>query len=144
MSSYLVAALRTGVRSGEIFGAPDIPSLTFGAPVEFRGEEGVWTPPHFFTAAVATCFLNTFEAIAEDSQFRFQSLVVTAEGFLERPEGNYRFTRITLRPKLIVSMAENQECGRHFLEDAKRACLISKSILSEVVLEPLVIVRSEC
>jgi organic hydroperoxide reductase OsmC/OhrA len=141
MSSYLVAAMRTGVRSGEVVGTSDVPRLSFGAPVEFKGEEGVWTPEHFFTAAVATCFVNTFESIAEISKFQFQSLGVTAEGILENGEGGYCFTGVTLRPKLTISRDESKKRGLLLLEKAGRVCLISRSILCEVSVEPKVVVR---
>jgi organic hydroperoxide reductase OsmC/OhrA len=143
VNSYLVAATWTGARSGEVLGVPEVPSLNFSAPVEFNGKEGIWTPQHFFAAAIATCFITTFETIAESSHFRFLSLVVTAEAILERVEIGYRFTRVILRPKLTVSTAEEEECGRHLLGQTERACLVANSILSKVVVESRILVRAE-
>lgn len=136
MSTYTVTATRTGVRTGEVFGAPDVPRLNFGTPPEFKGSGGTWTPEHFFNAAIATCFMTTFEAIAEFSKFTFGNLVVEVEGTLEKVEKGYRFTRVRIRPTLTLNSEEQRERGLRMLEKAERACLISRSVSSEITLEP--------
>jgi peroxiredoxin-like protein len=143
MSVYTATATRTGVRTGKVSGTPAVPAVTFSAPPEFKGKEGVWSPEHFFTAAIATCFITTFEAIAEFSKFTFDSLSTSAEGVLEKGEGGYRFKTVIVRPVLTIANEADRERGLRLLEKAERACLISKSVSSEIVLQPEVMIRGE-
>lgn len=142
MSTYTVTATRTGIRSGEVLGAPDLPPLAFSAPPEFKGRSGIWTPEHFFTAAIAACFVTTFEAIAEFSKFSFERLQAEVEGTLEKTETGYRFTRVRIRARLTLAEEADRERGLRLLEKAERGCLISKSISSEIALEPEIAVET--
>jgi len=142
MSTYTAIATRTGIRSGEVSGLPQVPALAFSAPPEFKGKEDVWTPEHFFTAAIATCFITTFEAISEFSKFSFETLSVSAEGVLEKGEGGFKFTKVFVRPVLTIANDADRDRGMRLLEKAERSCLISKSVSSEVVLQPEVLVHA--
>jgi peroxiredoxin-like protein len=128
----------TSDRRGSVEGDALAPRLDFGAPPEFQGVPGVWSPEHFFVAAVVTCFITTFRAIAEFSKFKFAALVVTGDGVLEKRDGGYHFTRIFLQPTLAIEREEDRERAQRLLEKAERSCVISRSIRSEVVLQPSV------
>ena len=62
----------TGERHGDLR-APVLPDMEVDAPPEFKGHDGVWTPEHLFVAAVNSCFMTTFLAIAENSKLEFVS-----------------------------------------------------------------------
>jgi peroxiredoxin-like protein len=111
-------------------------AIEFSAPPEFRGEAGLWTPEHFFIAAVASCFITTFRAIAENSRFEPVSLDVSAEGVVEKREGGYEFTRVVLRPLLTISGENDRQRAARLLEKTELACLVSRSLKSEVTIEP--------
>ncbi len=140
MSIYIAKAQRTGTRTGEVSGTPQVQALTYSAPAEFKGKDGLWTPEHFFTAALATCFVLTFEALAEFAKLPFESIDADVEGVLEKGEGGYRFTRLFVRPRLVVGKQEDTERGLQLLAKAERSCMISRSISSEIILEPQVLV----
>ena len=57
----------TKEKEGQICGS-SLPAVTVGAPPEFKGREGVWSPEHLFVASLNTCFMLTFLAIAENSK----------------------------------------------------------------------------
>ena len=59
---------RNGLVSGE--GIVE-PTIRFSAPVEFKGDNSRWTPEHFLVAAVVSCFVVTFSAMAESSKLNF-------------------------------------------------------------------------
>ena len=140
MSSYITVAVRTEARNGEVSGVPEIPATLFSAPPEFKGKEGVWTPEHFFTAAIATCFITTFDAIAEFSRLSFEGLKVSAEGMLEKAEGGYRFTEVRLHPQLTINSDADRERALRLLDKAEHACLISRSVSSKIVMQPEIFV----
>jgi len=138
---YRSEATWTSNRRG-IVEAEDIPrTINFSAPLEFQGEPGLWTPEHLLVSAVATCYLTTFRAIAEISHFQMESLQVATEGILEKLEGGLRFTQIIIRPVLTVANEDDRERGLRLLEKAERACLVTRSLNSQVVLEPTVAVE---
>jgi peroxiredoxin-like protein len=128
----------TSDRRGRVQGDAEAPELDFGAPPEFQGAPGVWSPEHLLVAAVVTCFITTFQAIADFSKFKFDGLKVVGEGVLEKGEGGYKFTRIFLQPVLTIEREEDRERAQRLLEKAERSCLISRSLQSEIVLQPTV------
>lgn len=113
--------------------------MNFSAPPEFQGDAGVWTPEHFFTSAVATCFITTFQAIAAFSKFNAQALEVSVDGQVEKVEGGYRFTRVTVRPVLTIQSEADRERGMRLLEKSEKACLVSRSLNSEIILDPRIV-----
>ena len=139
---YYTTAEWTQGRQG-IVAADDVPvQINFAAPPEFMGESGAWTPEHFFAAAIASCFVTTFKAIAEFSKFAFLSLQVEVEGVLEKEQGGYSFTKVVVQPILEIDRASEQERAIRLLEKAEHACLISRSIKSRIELQPEVVVRT--
>jgi len=136
--SYTTEVEWTGERRGDL-SAPHLPDLEVDAPPEFKGHEGVWTPEHLFVAAVNSCFMTTFLAIAENSKLEFVSFSADAKGKLEKLEGQgFIMTEVVLRPKLLVSHARDLERAGRILEKAEKNCLISNSIKTETRLEPKV------
>lgn len=132
---YRSSAIWTMRRRG-IASAEDVPrTINFSSPPEFQGEPGLWTPEHLLVASVATCFLATFRAIAENSRLHVVRLEVEAEGVLEKQEGGFRFTRVVVRPRLTIADAADQERAQRLLEKAERACLISRSLSSQVEMQ---------
>lgn len=133
--SYRSTATWTTAREGQI-AAEGVPQpLAFSAPPEFQGRTGVWTPEHFLVAATAACFVTTFRAIAEFSKFEIAGLEVASEGTVAKGEGGFSFTRIVLRPRLTVLREQDRERGSRLLEKAERACLVSRSLRSEVAID---------
>ena len=133
--SYSTEVEWTGERRGDL-SAPDLPDLEVDAPPEFKGNEGVWTPEHLFVAAVNSCFMTTFLAIAENSKLEFVSFSADAKGKLEELEGQgFIMTEVVLHPKLLISHARDAERAGRILEKAEKNCLISNSIKTETRLE---------
>jgi peroxiredoxin-like protein len=114
------------------------PTITFSAPVEFKGESGHWTPEHFLMAAVASCFVVTFSAMAESSKLNFLSLEALVEGKLGIVDGRLRFTEVIMRPTLTVVAHEDFKRGNRILERAEQGCLIARSLACPVRMEALV------
>lgn len=132
---YRTHAIWTMRRRG-IVSADDVPrTINFSSPPEFQGEPGLWTPEHLLVASVATCFLATFRALAENSRLQVLRLEVDAEGLLEKQEGGFRFTRVVIRPALTIAEAADEERANKLLEKAERACLISRSLSSHIELQ---------
>jgi peroxiredoxin-like protein len=136
-TSYLYRsnAIWTMRRRG-IVSADDVPrTINFSSPPEFQGEPGLWTPEHLLLASVATCFLATFRAIAENSRLQVVRLEVGAEGLLEKQADGFRFSRVVIRPTLTIAEAADEERAHKMLAKAERVCLISRSLSCHIELQ---------
>jgi len=123
---------RRGLVQAEIPGK----SIVFSAPREFQGEPGFWSPEDFLVAAVGSCFVTTFRAIAEASKFEYVSLEVAVEGAVEKGDSGFQFTELVLKPQLTIQTEPDRPRGERLLEKTEHACLISRSLKSRVRMEP--------
>jgi organic hydroperoxide reductase OsmC/OhrA len=57
-------------------------------------------------------------------------------------EDGLRFTRIVLRPRLAVIHEDDRDRAVKLLQKAERSCLVSRSLQTEVTLEPLIVVQA--
>jgi organic hydroperoxide reductase OsmC/OhrA len=118
------------LRSGEK------PPLDVSAPAEFKGDSRQWSPEDFFVAALEVCLMLSFVGIAEKKGVPFVSYVSSAEGLLEWVEDSYRFTKVVIRPQIVVSAPEGVRAVEEVLDRAHRTCLVANSVRSFVVIEP--------
>lgn len=116
-------------------------TIQIATPPQFDGGvEGVWSPEHLLVAAVSTCLMTTFSAIAEYSKLSFESLDIAATGKLEKTDGRFMMSQIILKPVLVIASEKHTAKAMRLLEKAEQACLISRSVRSEIILEPEVVV----
>jgi peroxiredoxin-like protein len=118
-------------------GAPRI--INFSAPPEFGGEPGFWTPEHFLLAAVTTCFVATFRAVANASKLDLQGIEVAAVGVIEKESGGFRFTKVTLKPVVIIFAESERERALRLLEKTEHLCLVTRSLSCTIELEPKIL-----
>lgn len=108
-----------------------------------KGMEWIWSPEHLFTAAVSSCFMTTFLAIAENSKLEYMSFSCPAKGKLEQIDGKFLMTEVLLEPVLTISKEEDKERAERILQKTEKACLISNSIKSETRMNPTIVVNQE-
>ena len=134
--SYNLSLEWTGDRKG-ILSSPEFPStIEVVTPPEFdKGIAGHWSPEHLFTASVLSCFMTTFLAIADYSKLEYEKFECKAEGILESVEGKFLMTEIILKPIVYIKNQEEIEKTERILHKSEKACLISNSIISNVVLD---------
>lgn len=106
-------------------------------PPQFpKGVEGVWSPEHLLTAAVGSCFMTTFLAIAENSKLNFSGFSCKAQGKLDTVEGKLQITEVILRPTVKIMQESDKEKAERIINKSEAACLISNSIKAKVTLQP--------
>lgn len=143
MHNYEVNLAWNHDRLGTISSPALSQSIEIATPPEFpKGIEGVWSPEHLFAAAVNSCLMTTFLAVAENSRLEFVSLSSNAIGRLDKVDGKYMMTEVVLRPRLVIRNAELTDKAKRVLEMSEKACLISNSIKSAIVFEPEVVVEA--
>lgn len=58
--------------------------ISVATPPEFKGGmAGIWSPEHLLVAAVSSCLMTTFLAIAENFKLEYESFDCKAVGKLE-------------------------------------------------------------
>jgi len=115
-----------------------IPDTEVAAPPQFGGPAGYWSPEIFFSAAVSSCFILTFKAVARAMKLEWQTITVDADAYLDKESGGMRFTKVDIFVTLRVSTSDLQNEGLKALQKAKESCLITRSLNSEIVLHPMV------
>jgi organic hydroperoxide reductase OsmC/OhrA len=117
--------------------APTLPVMGVGAPPEFKGREGQWTPEHLFVASINTCFMLTFLAITENSKLPLVSFTSTAKGKLEKvPGSGYQITEIVIKPRVVIASVSDLGRMPRILEKSKENCFVSNSIKGTITIEP--------
>ncbi len=140
MHSYLVNLKWNEGRIGEL-SSPELNSkIEIATPPQFpNGVDGIWSPEHLFTAAVNSCFMTTFLSIAENSRLEFTEFSCSAIGNLDQIDGKFLMTEIILNPVLVITKEADRGKAERVLEKSEKACLISNSIKSNVILNPTIL-----
>lgn len=116
--------------------------IEVATPPEFpKGIPGIWSPEHLFTAAVSSCLMTTFLAIAENSKLEFSSFSCKSKGKLEQVDGKFLMTEVFLEPTVVIVHEKDREKAERILHRAETACLISNSIKSKVTMLPTISIK---
>lgn len=109
------------------------------AAPEYRGAPDRVDPEQALVAAIASCHMLTFLALAAKKRFAVVSYADDAVGFMEKnDEGRMAITRVTLRPEIRFAgekqpTPEDLERLHHL---AHQHCFIANSVRTRVTVEP--------
>jgi organic hydroperoxide reductase OsmC/OhrA len=109
-------------------GADGLPELVAAPPLDFDGPGDAWSPEHLLLAAIETCFVFTFRAIAKASRLDFTALDVVTEGVVDRADGRVRFVEIVLRPRVTLAVTADRHTAHRVIERSEHACIVSASL----------------
>ena len=113
--------------------------IEVATPPEFpKGIPGIWSPEHLFTAAVSSCLMTTFLAIAENSKLAFTDFSCKSRGKLEKVDGQFLMTEIMLEPIVTITDENDREKALRVITKSETACLISNSIKSKITMVPVI------
>ena len=117
--------------------------IEVATPPEFPGGmPNIWSPEHLFTAAVSSCLMTTFLAIAEFSKLQFVSFKCSSKGILEKVDGKFVISEVLLFPEVVITDETKRGRTERILEKSEKACLISNSITSKITMETKIIVQN--
>jgi organic hydroperoxide reductase OsmC/OhrA len=111
--------------------------LASSAP-EFFGKAEQANPEEMLAAALSSCHMLTFLAIAARSRLIVESYQDQAIAVLEKNEaGKQAVTRVLLRPVIVFSGSEipDAEKIKQMHEKAHRNCFIANSVACQVIVE---------
>ncbi|TGN26616.1 OsmC family protein [Empedobacter tilapiae] len=115
-------------------------SIECATPPEFvNGIEGIWSPEHLFAAAINSCFMATFLAVAENFKIEFSKFQCNTICKLEKVEGKFIITQAVIKPTVKLKEKEKQSDKlMRVLDKSKAACLVTNSIRTEIELIPII------
>ena len=113
-------------------GKPDLPVAT---PPEFGGHEGLTTPEDLFVASAVVCIMSTFLAMGKKVKASWKEFTCRGDGKLELvPDRGLLFTRIDIYSKVVIEDEQNRAGVEKALDLARRYCLVTNSMTSEIVM----------
>jgi organic hydroperoxide reductase OsmC/OhrA len=112
----------------------DNPPLTFSAAPAYRGDPSKGDPEDMLVAALSSCHMLSFLAIAAKKRLTVEAYDDEAMGFLENAGGKLWMTRVILRPKVRMDAPAETLAEIHHLAHA--ACFIANSVKTDVTVEP--------
>lgn len=122
-------------RKGEMSSPELSQSVEIATPPQFpKGLEDIWSPEHLFTAAVSSCLMTTFLAIAENSKIDFVNFECSSKGKLEQIEGKFLMTEVILEPVVTIKNESEREKAEKVLQKSEANCLISNSVKSKITM----------
>ncbi len=128
-------------RKGEMSSPELSTTVEIATPPQFpKGMEGIWSPEHLFTSAVASCLMTTFLAIAENSRLEYTDFKCKSSGKLEQIEGKFLMTEVILKPTVTLTDEKDREKAERVLQKSEANCLISNSVKSEIIMKPEIII----
>ena len=140
MYNYEVDLAWKESRKGVISSPVLTQSIEVATPPEFqKGIENIWSPEHLFVAAINSCLMTTFLAVAENSKLDFESFNSQANGKLDKVDGK----EVLLRPTLVINNSEMQDKAKRVLEMSEKACLISNSVKSTIIFDPTILIQEK-
>lgn len=134
----------TDGRKGILYSVELNDEVIVATPPQFpKGVPGIWSPEHLFVAAINSCLMTTFLSIAENSKLEFSHFTSKAQGKLAMVDGKYSITEVTLLPRITISKNEDFDKAMRTLHRSEKACLISNSVNSKIIMLPEVIIAEE-
>lgn len=109
---------------------PDVTLPAGGAGNDFGAD-----PEQMLAAAMASCHMQTFLALAAKKRFQVESYTDEAEAILEqREDGKFWVSKVILNPKILFfgEKIPNDEVIRAMHDKAHEHCFIANSLISAV------------
>lgn len=103
----------------------------------FRGDRERVDPEEAFVAALSSCHMLTFLALAARKRLVVDGYRDEAVGYLEKDaDGKLAMTRVALRPEVTFRESPSAEAVERLHHQAHEHCFIASSVKTDVRVEP--------
>jgi organic hydroperoxide reductase OsmC/OhrA len=109
---------------------------TFSAAAVYRGDATKGDPEDMFVAALSSCHMLSFLAIAARKRITVISYTDDASGWLENDGGKLWMTRVVLRPRIVFETAPDAASIDQMHHMAHEQCFIANSVKTDIRVEP--------
>ena len=107
---------------------PGKPSYQGSADATFRGDPGLYNPEDLLVASLSACHLLAYLAICARGGVKVLHYEDRADGQMEMKDGHIRFTRVTLRPRVVIDRSSEPGLARDMHRQAHAECFIANSV----------------
>ena len=115
------------------------PSLSTSSAPDYKGDPTKVNPEEMLVAALSSCHMLTFLAVAAKKRFVVDRYEDDAVGFMEKnAAGKMAVTRAVLKPRVVFS-GDKQPSAEELARlhaSAHDNCFIANSVTTEVAVEP--------
>jgi len=111
------------------------PGLNGSADPAFRGDPALPNPEELLVAALSACHLLTYLALCALGGIEVVAYADDALGTMEETNGAGRFTRVVLRPRVVVGAGDLAKATA-LHEEAHRQCFVAASVNFPVETQP--------
>ena len=120
---------RSYERSHEIMAGAAKPAIPGSSDPVFRGDRARWNPEELLVASLASCHQLAYLHLCADAGIVVVAYFDRAEGVMaEAPDGAGEFTRVTLRPRVMIAPGSDVEIARELHHQAHAMCFIARSV----------------
>jgi uncharacterized OsmC-like protein len=131
-------ALIGGPHGYATISAAGLADLTVAPPPQYDGPGDAWSPEHLLLAAVTSCFLFTFRAVAKASHAEFVDIDAETSGTVARADGVTRFTEIAIRATVTAAPASDGQLLQRAIDKTSAHCLVTSSLNTPVRVETVI------
>lgn len=110
--------------------------LLLSADPAFQGSSELMNPEQLLLAAVSSCQLLTFLAMAARARIDVTDYHDEAEALMPADQTPVRITRILLRPRVVVAPGSDVERVRKLVFRANDHCFIANRVSADITIEP--------
>jgi organic hydroperoxide reductase OsmC/OhrA len=103
----------------------------------YKGDAAMPDPEDLLVAALSSCHMLSFLAIAARKKLAVQSYADEAVGTVDKNEtGKFWISRVVLRPQVVFAGAVDAATLAEIHHLAHESCFIANSVKTEVTVEP--------
>jgi organic hydroperoxide reductase OsmC/OhrA len=110
--------------------------LTVSAAAAYKGDATKPDPEDLLVAALSSCHMLSFLALATKKKLNVESYEDEATGFLENDGGRPWIAKVILRPKVTFTTVPDAAALTELHDSAHRACFIANSVKTAISVEP--------
>ncbi len=110
-----------------------------GAP-QFKGDAAKVNPEELFVAALVSCQMLSYLALAGRAGIDVLAYEDTGHGTMTIADKRMRITEVRLRPRITIAPGSDEAKARGLVESAHQACFVANSVACAVEVEPEVVV----
>lgn len=116
----------------EFGGRPSIEAS--GAP-QFKGDPGKVNPEELFVAALVSCQMLSYLALAARAGIDVLAYEDTGQGTMTIADKRMRITEVRLRPRITIAPGNDEAKARALVESAHQTCFVANSVACAVEVE---------
>ena len=106
------------------------------ASQESKRHEGMLTPEELFVDSIEGFIKAAFMDSAKRNNLEVLSYKSEGQGIVKKVEDKIMFTKIKIRPKIIVAVDSQVEKAKELIDIAGKNCFISNFITAKINIEP--------